>query len=95
MNIIRKGAAAILRSYFIANFDLDELMNELEEDKGLDEILGEETKEEFLRDYDEVDMFVEGQGIREFVLVYFALAPITALMMIFNKIVKRYISKHK
>ena len=95
MNIIRKGAAAILRSYFIANFDFGEIMNEIGEVNGLDKLLGEGTEEEFLREYDEVDLCVEGLGIKRLAQIYFVVAPITALMMIWNKIVKRYISKHK
>lgn len=95
MNIIKKGAAAIVRSYLIANFDLAESMEKLGMADSLDDILGEGTEEEYLKDYDEVDLWMEGSTIRGLFLTYFALAPVTALLMIWNKLAIRYISKHQ
>lgn len=95
MNIIKKGAAAIIRSYIIAVFDWSENMQTLGADITLDDVVGEGAETAFLEEYDEAEDLAELDTIRGTLEMYFKLAPITALMMVWNKIAARYISKHQ
>ncbi|MBO7632195.1 MAG: hypothetical protein J6S78_07700 [Lachnospiraceae bacterium] len=95
MNIIKKGAAAIIRSYIIAAFDWSENMQALGVDVTLDDVVEEGAETAFLEAYDEVEDLAGLDTIRGTLSTYFMLAPITALMMVWNKIATRYISKHQ
>lgn len=94
MNIIKKGAAAIIRSWIIANFDLDEIARSAQ-NSSLDEMLGEGTLQEYMTDYDEADRIASDSSIKGALLAYFVLAPFTAILIILNKIAKWQISKHQ
>lgn len=96
MNIIKKGAAAIIRSYIIAVFDCQENMQALGVDITLDDVVEEEGSETaFLEFYDESEELAELDTIRGTLNTYFILAPYTVILMIWNKLAKRYITKHQ
>lgn len=96
MNIIKKGAAAIIRSYVIADFDYVENMQKLGVDITTDDIVEDKYGTTILLEaYDNAEEFAELDTIKGTLETYFKLAPITALMMVWNKIVTRYISKHQ
>lgn len=95
MNIIKKGAVAIIRSYIIAAFDWKELMQETGDDRTLDDIGGEGTTTLCIESYDDAEELPGLDTIKGTLMIYFVLAPITALLMILNKIAKWQISKYK
>ncbi len=96
MNIIKKGAAAITRSYIVALFDWQENMQALGVDITLDDVVKEEGSETaFLEIYDESEELAELDTIRGTLHTYFVVAPYTIIVMIWNKLAKRYISKHQ
>lgn len=92
MNIIKKGAAAIIRSYIIAAFDWEELTQEIGDDKTLDDIVGEGTTTLFIESYDDAEELAGLNTIKGTLMTYFVLAPITAYLMILNNIAKWQIS---
>lgn len=95
MNIIKKGAAAIIRSWIIALFDWQETAQALGVDVTLDDAVEEEGAEtELLEAYDESEDLAGLDTIKGTLQTYFVLAPLTAILMIWNKFVKWYISKH-
>lgn len=95
MNIIKKGAAAIVRSYIIATFDWEELTQEFGDDITLDDVAGEGTTTLFIESYDDAEELAGFDTIKGTLVTYFILAPAAALLMILNKIAKWQISKHQ
>ena len=95
MNIIKKGAAAIIRSYIVTAFDWEEFMQEIGEDITLDDIVGEGTTTLFIESYDDAEGLAGLDTIKGTLETYFVLAPITAYLMIWTKIMKRFESKNK
>lgn len=95
MNIIKKGAAAITRSYVIAAFDWQENMQALGVDITLDDVVEEGSETAFLEIYNESEELAALDTIRGTLSTYFMLAPCTAILMIWNKLAKKEISKHQ
>lgn len=85
MNIIRKGAAAIIRSWIVASIDYDEIAESNGCHPNLDDTCGAGTLQMYLEDYDEADEIASCTGIKGLAMAYFLLAPLTFILMVLNK----------
>lgn len=88
MNIIRKGAAAIVRSWIMTAIEYDEIAESNGCHPNLDDTIGAGTLQMCLEYYDEADEIASCTGIKELAMIYFLLAPLTIALMVLNKAIK-------
>lgn len=87
MNIIRKGAELIIKSWIIKCFEAAEIASDLGMDVSLDDICEEEgTTQKYIDGYEQAGNVAETASVKDLIRVYFALAPLTACLAILIKI---------